>query len=103
MICRNAVRYSETKLATGGVRVLRLRIGGGAGDCAMAEVDTPLGSRRVLFSASGEAGEDIWQPFAVSASFRWSQYHPDSDVNCGLYAAGLLSTKDLPKTGYATS
>ena len=69
----------------------------------MAEVGTPLGSRRVLFSASGEGSEDIWQPFAVSASFRWSQYVPDSDVDCGLYNAGLLSEKDLPKTGYATS
>jgi hypothetical protein len=103
MICKSAVRYSEAKLGVSGVQVSRFRIGGGAGDCAIAEVDTPLGSRRVLFSASGKAGEDIWQPFAVSKSFRWSDYVADSDVDCGLYNAGLLSKRDRPKTGYATS
>lgn len=103
MICAGAVRYSEGKLSTSDVRVVRLRIGGGAGDCAIAEVDTPAGLRRVLFSASGEGSEDLWQPFAVSSSFQWSQYVPDSDVDCGLYNAGLLSRRDLPKTGYATS
>lgn len=103
MICKGAVRYSEAKLSTGGVHVLRLRIGGGSGDCSMAEVETPLGTRRVLFAADGEGAEDLWQPFAVSASFRWSQYVPDSDVDCGLYNAGLLSKRDLPKTGFATS
>jgi hypothetical protein len=103
MICREAVRYTERKLGTAAVHVLRLRIGGGSGDCSIAEVDTPLGARRVLFAADGEGAEGLWQPFAVSASFRWSQYVPDSDVDCGLYNAGLLSRRDLPKTGFATS
>jgi hypothetical protein len=102
-ICRSAVRYSEAKLGTSEVSVLRLRVGGGSGDCAMAEVRTQLGDRRVLFAATGKPGEDLWQPFAVSAAFRWGDYVPDSDVNCGLYNAGLLSKRDLSKTGYATS
>jgi hypothetical protein len=52
----------------------------------MVEMATPVGTRRVLFAA-----------------FRWSDYVPDSDVDCGLYNAGLLSKKDLPKTGFVTS
>jgi hypothetical protein len=103
MICRGAVRYGQAKLGMGGMHVLRLRIGGGSGDCAMAEMATPVGDRRVLFAASGHVGEDLWQPFALSTAFQWSDYVPDSDVNCGLYNAGLLSNRDLPKTGFATS
>lgn len=103
MICTSAVRYTESRLGVEGVQVIRFRIGGGSGDCAMAEVSTTLGFRRVLFAASGKPGEDLWQPFAVSDAFRWEDYVPDSDVLCGLYNAGLYSSKDLPKTGHATA
>lgn len=103
MVCGRAVSYSESKLGVQGVRVVRLRIGGGAGDCAMAEVSTPVGLLRVLFTASGEGSEGLWQPYAVSKAFQWSDYVGDSDGGCGLNGAGLQAHRDLPKTGWATA
>ncbi len=102
-MCHSAVRYASARMGVDGMWVQRLKIGGGSGDCAMAEVSTPDGSRRVLFAASGKPGEDLWQPLAVSRAFKWSDYVGDSDGLCGLYGAGLLAHNDLPKTGWATA
>jgi hypothetical protein len=61
----------------------------------------PRRLRRVLFTASGEGSAGLWQPYAVSKAFQWSDYFGDSDGGCGLNGVGLLANRDLPKTGRA--
>jgi len=92
VIQTTAARYAEPKLAVDSVSIVRMRhptdphVGDGA--CAIVEIRTPSGStRRVVVVNQGDP--PAWEAIAVSAKFGWGDFRPDSDVNCGLYNAGI--------------
>jgi hypothetical protein len=87
-----AARYAETKLAVGHVSILRMwhptdpHVGDGA--CAIVEIRTPDGGKERVVVAN-EGDPPAWEGLAVSEKFGWDDFRPDSDVNCGLYNAGI--------------
>jgi hypothetical protein len=92
VIQSTAARYAEAKLAVDSVSILRMRhptdphVGDGA--CAIVEIRTPNGAtRRVVVVHQGDP--PTWEAIAVSEKFGWEDFRPDSDVNCGLYNAGI--------------
>jgi hypothetical protein len=69
----------------------------------MVEVSTPVGTRRVIFEKQGPP-HDPWEPLAVSRSLAWSDFvDGGEDALCGIFATGLFSKADLPRTGHTTS
>ncbi len=96
-----AVAYARLKLELPGVYAVR-DIHDTTG-CAMVEVATPAGRRRVVFEKQGPPG-DPWEALIVSRSFAWSDFvYGGEDALCGIFASGLFSEADLPRTGHATS
>jgi hypothetical protein len=96
-----AVAYARLKLELPGVHAVR-EIHDTTG-CAMVEVATPAGTRRVVFEAQGPP-DDPWEALIVSRSFAWSDFvYGGEDALCGIFASGLFSKADLPRTGHATS
>jgi hypothetical protein len=60
----------------------------GDGACAIVEVRTSGGStRRVIVVHDGDP--PAWEGIAVSEKFAWDDFRADSDVDCGLYNAGI--------------
>jgi hypothetical protein len=92
VIENTAARYTEAKLAIDRVSILRMRhpTGPYVGDasCAIVEIRTPKGAtRRVVVVNDGDP--PAWEAIAVSEKFGWTDFRPDSDVDCGLYNAGI--------------
>ena len=92
VIEKTATQYAQAKLAVGAVFILRVRhpTGPDVGDssCAIVEIRTPEGeTRRVIVVNDGDP--PAWEGIAVSEKFGWDDFRPDSDVDCGLYNAGI--------------
>jgi hypothetical protein len=92
VIDTTAARYAEAKLPVSRVSILRMwhptdpHVGDGS--CAIVEIRTPEGAtRRVVLANEGDP--PAWEGLAVSEKFGWNDFRPDSDVNCGLYNAGI--------------
>jgi hypothetical protein len=87
-----AARYAESKLTVHGVSVVRMRHPtdphAGDGACAIVEIRTPGGSTRRVVVVN-DKDPPRWEGIAVSERFGWDDFRPDSDVDCGLYNAGI--------------